>query len=361
MTQVFTRAWEWVNEDPRRYNAIALVLAVLGVIGIGALRALITQTMLWIVLIALVIGLVVHLNNEREKLRAKLEQLNAALVPKDSRWDQIKTRKIRYGHVEYPPLLGYSAEDHRPEGIGVRLLEYLLEGGVERYNRRSSWEDMLVGLQDSKYDILATPLFETRERSKLVAFSSPIFFADIGIYAARGRFPGVEPLSLSWKEVMDLLTRNHSSLQVHVISGELSEKMALKHLKLPQEKVILAGVGELRIQNLLTALVTYLSDDERNDIVFAERFIAEMLSTEVREEKVINLLKEGELLYPVGFVMRREDYVLRNYINIRLMELDDTHPPRVHGFIVDELQKQEGFEHVRIDQAKRFFVRKKEW
>lgn len=39
---------------------------------------------------------------------------------------------------------------------------------------------------------------------------------------------------------------------------------------------------------------------------------------------MVNILKDNQLLYPVSFVVRKEDTVLRNLINIRLLEMRNT-------------------------------------
>ena len=60
------------------------------------------------------------------------------------------------------------------------------------------------------------------------------------------------------------------------------------------------------------------------DFIFLEVFKAKNVMKNSSGINVINILKDCELLYPVSFVVKKEDTVLKNFINIRLMEMRDT-------------------------------------
>src|SRR5262249_25258988 len=99
------------------------------------------------------------------------------------RWEDIKI--LRYGHVDYSPFLTYKYDE--PVGFGVELLTRLLEGTeikLEPAENRSAWDTVIDDLQAGKFDVVATPLFQTFERSKKVYFTTPIFYCDIGLYCA---------------------------------------------------------------------------------------------------------------------------------------------------------------------------------
>jgi hypothetical protein len=131
--------------------------------------------------------------------------------------------------------------------------------------------------------------------------------------------------------------------------------MVRKHMKLPNYRITELPPVEAHISDLIKNLIDH---NHKADIVFAERFLAESLK-EVKSGEVINVLKPKELLYPVGFAMRRNDYVLRNYVNIKLMELDDKTPNRLIGFLINELRTHQGFEWINTKNALEYFVREK--
>jgi hypothetical protein len=250
--------------------------------------------------------------------------------------------------------MDYEPHNHKPTGVGLRVLGELFGTNVLIANPDgSTWANMIDRLVNGDFDIIATPLFETRERSRRVAFSNPIFFADIGVYVRKELANGTIPFTFSRaKDQLRVISRD---IHAEVIVGEISEKMVEKFLAIGDERITYLPPAEAHVSNLFRNL---LDHSRRADIVFAERFFAESLP-EVSTGSVVNILKSKELLYPVGFAMRREDYILRNYVNIKLMELDDKHPNRLMGFIINELRAHQGFEWIDMNNALEYFVREK--
>jgi len=342
---------QWVAADPPRL--VLLVVAVILLIAAlwGAARSK-------------------RLNGEVQRQAAEIARLTAernAVVeaepvtvapvaygadPKFGRFEQIQ--KLRYGHIGYAPLLDYD-DTRKPHGIGVRVLEEC----VRPWNimltptlTATTWKKMLSSLEEDKFDIVATPIFETRDRLQRVSFSTPMFFSDVGIYVRRNyRIAGrsVNTGGMSFREAIAFL--KEASVNVSVIEGELSEKLANKHLN--AGAIYRIPPDEARVYQLLQAL----SSGEECDVVFVERLIAEQYK-EV-EHELVNLLAPGELLYPVGFALRRKDYILRNFINLRLMEIDDK-KDRLLGLVLDEIRKVPRYAHFDMAKLKEYFVRSKD-
>ncbi len=59
----------------------------------------------------------------------------------------------------------------------------------------------------------------------------------------------------------------------------------------------------------------------KSNIVFAEMYQAQKADA-FQENKVVNILAPHQLLYPVSFAVRKEEHILKNYINIKLSNLD---------------------------------------
>ncbi len=302
----------------------------------------------WLLVIALLLSLSWGVSL-RHKILLLREKSDVTLF---RRFEQL--RGIRYGHVRYYPFMDYTKPRNEPTGVGLRVLEELFGPGVLVAHRDgSTWANVIDRLVQGDFDIIATPLFETRERSRKVAFSSPMFFADIGVYVRKPL--ANEKQSFTLNEMKDRLVVLSTRFHAEVIVGEISEKMVKKYLRIPNKRVTRLPPEEVQISNLFQNLVAH---DRSGDIVFAERLFAEFLP-EVQEGKVVNILKPKELLYPWGFAMRKQDNVLRHYINIKLMELDDKHPKRLLGFIVEEVRNHPGFDWVTEDNASEYFVREK--
>jgi hypothetical protein len=295
---------------------------------------------------------IITLNDELNLL--KQEDL-LKLEDRFRRFENIKD--IVYGHIEYRPLLYYT-EENEPKGIGLRLLEEIFGKTIIRKAPvRGMWNNVVEKLEKGDYDVIATPLFETRERSNLVSFCSPIFFSDIGIYVKQDSqlFKGrVKPGSMTFEEAIKLFLSLTDKLKFSAIKGELSGKMVTKHLQIPQEKVQWLSFEESNIPDLIDSI---MDEFRPSDVVFAENFQANR-TRHVNSEKVINILKPHELLYPVSFAVRKRDYILRNYINLKLLEIEENYPDRIFGFLRDELNNHPGFKFSMAD-VKRYFVREK--
>jgi len=65
------------------------------------------------------------------------------------------------------------------------------------------------------------------------------------------------------------------------------------------------------------------------------------------------------LLYPVSFAVPKHEYVLKNFINLKLLQLDEKYPEGILELILEELQKQPQFASFSLDQLKKYFVKEK--
>ena len=274
-----------------------------------------------------------------------------------TRFEQIQNLPLRFGHVEFYPFLYYGRPNGDPVGIGVDLLTELFgDTRLIPWHTRATWEDMLIGLVRGNYEIIATPLLETWSRCELVAYSMPMFFADIGIFAR----PDVLGLGqeLTLESAIQALETVSDDLHLEVIRGEISELLANQYINLPSssQMTIYSG-GQQTLQSLLTGLADY---ERPGNLVFAERFLGE-LATEITSGHVVNILRPGEILYPVGFAMRREEHVLRSFVNLRLIELEDSYEEGILGFFANQMRQQQGFEHVDLEMISQTLVRKKHW
>jgi ABC-type amino acid transport substrate-binding protein len=290
------------------------------------------------------------------KKRWKLRALGQEGPCKFKRFEKID--KIVYGHIDYYPLIHYSAGNDAPKGIGIRLIEEIFEKRVvKKYKNKVGWNDLVSKLSEGVYDIVATPLYETRERSRVVSFCTPLFFSDIGIYVKHDSqlFEGRRPSNQSFEQVMELLSRLKDVLKLTAIDGELSGKMILKHLKIRREKVTWLSRDESTVAGLIGAV----EDDEMpSDVVFAEVFQASQTEA-VKSGSVINLLTPKQLLYPVSFAVRKQEYVLKNFINLKLAEIDEKYDEGILGFILKELKEHPDFKLFDMPQVKQYFVRGK--
>jgi ABC-type amino acid transport substrate-binding protein len=287
---------------------------------------------------------------EVTRLKALAEERIA--YPKDprGRWETVTT--IRYGHLEYEPFLHY--EDQKPTGLGVDLLAWLLKRPTDKkkveiapYKIKRNWNNILDGLTEGHYDVVATPLFATFDRSKRVRFTAPLFFSNVGLYVHRETASHTMFKHLTVENLA--LVMRDASLRCLSIKGEISEKLAQKYSEVDLITPMESGV-------LLSSLFGEVADarDQRL-VLFCESFFAHQ-QPEVISGDVVNVLLPNEILYPVCFAVRLGDYQLANLLNIRLLQL--TRKDGVIDLLAQKLSKAQG-KSVSLEEVKLHFV--SEW
>jgi ABC-type amino acid transport substrate-binding protein len=231
------------------------------------------------------------------------------------RWNQIT--EITYGHLEYEPFLYYQSQT--PTGLGVDLLARLLNPPsdqtkikIDAYDNERNWNNILTGLVEKQYDVIATPLFATFDRSKLVRFTTPLFFSNIGLFVNK------EIASLSfWKDVTPETMRQdietHARLTFLAVKEEISQQLARKCV---DDKLIHYYEGKVVPGNLFDAI----AKPNSQNALFCESFYAHH-QPRVRSGEVVNVLPSHQILYPVCFAVRQGDYQLANLLNIRLLRM----------------------------------------
>jgi hypothetical protein len=306
-----------------------------------------------------------QITRERDQKADEINKLKAKPIPYFDRWGSIKG--IKYGHIDYSPML-YHDNQGKPVGIGITILNKIFNTDFVHASQRMHWDQIEEHLYEkdpvepNKYliDIIATPIFETNERSQNVGFTSPIFYSEIGIYCSKGcKFLGHQK-PMDFDNAIATLKGFQDKLKFCAIEGELSDRMMNKYFgelvkdkKYKPYKAINVGLPEL------LGLV-YKGE---KDVAFMETFQADLMTR--YSDRLINLLNPNELLYPVGFALRKEDYVLRRFINLKLLELDSfpedgnnimelikNELENIHNFFIDCKTDEEKMQRVR-----KYFIR----
>lgn len=238
---------------------------------------------------------------------------------KFKRFEDIK--QLKFSLLEYSPF-GYYDIQGNIHGIGVRVLKKIFEFrtiNLIEIKDDVNWKNALDKLEDKTLDIIMTPLFETRSRLlKNIEFCSPLFYSNIGIYVYKNIETQKLENSLSFNEAIEFLQKKVKSSQwkAKYITGELSQFLIEKHN--------LNGhpIAEAEIKNkIFKDIIDDISSDSANsaDFTFMEVFKVESFIQS--GAMVVNILKENQLVYPVSFAIRKEHTVLKNLINLRIMEM----------------------------------------
>jgi hypothetical protein len=251
---------------------------------------------------------------------------------KGNRWENIRT--IKFGHIRYPGLLTYDQTDY-PEGFGIKIIREVFN--TKQYQdeivkitpnpTKSHWKNVLEELDAGDFNIIATPMLETFERTTKADFTMPMFFSNIGLYvSAEAVGAGLDGRGGLKDETLDSLvaklSQRDDALEIQYVPGEISEKQGRKlYDRLAEsmkERVTLKNAGDL-IGNMLEDVE---SRSATLRLAFCESFHVQICQHyEERPYRLINILTSYHILYPVCYAIRNGDYMLRNRVNIGLLKM----------------------------------------
>jgi len=246
---------------------------------------------------------------------------------KDLKFTRFETiKEVKYGYIVYSPFFWLSKQG-KHSGIGIRVLNEIFsfrkKSPLKAYRQNSNWDSIFEKLEKGEYDIILTPLFETRKRITKynIDYCIPLFYSNIGLYVRYTDENSKLANSLSFdKAIEHLKEKIEKNWKGGYIKAELSQFLIEKH-KLEKNAVKFESKNSDDID--FFNLIGNIADDDKETIDFAFVEVFKVESTDYKN-KVVNILKSNELLYPVSFVVRKDHCVLKNLINLRIMELRAT-------------------------------------
>jgi hypothetical protein len=258
------------------------------------------------------------------------------------RFEEIVERGVRWAFVDFWPTAFLDRNTGRTRGLGLEIFNAVFDGIPKRKsNEIVTWDNMLTKLQAGLFDVVVTPLYETRDR-KNVSFCLPLFYSDIGLFVRDKDQLLVSDLvaPMSYQQLIDWGAQFDASLPIEVIPGELHDRLCRKVFG----KVRLADAPQgCTPDRLLDRLRT--EDCSTHRLQFIERWQGERPHAD--EARLRNLLLPGELLFPVSFVVRSADDTLRRFINLRLLEVGDADGGRgIHHLLLASSNKLGLFENL---------------
>lgn len=249
------------------------------------------------------------------------------------RFEDFSKTGVRFGFVPFHPTLQYDSGTADAHGFGVDVLRWVFrEKSLTQAGPRSTWGNAIARLNANHYDVLATPLYELRQRTRQVAFTSPLFYADIGAFvpARSPIFDQVEANGLSFPELCKILDESSHKMTVRMTKGELQHHFCKKYIS---KATAVYVEEEFSIPEFLKSLSSE-DGEKRSDIFFCERWQAERQSSFGARDGFRNVLRRAELLLPVGFVVRKADDTLRKFINLQLLAMQRDDHKNVIDFLI---------------------------
>ena len=270
-----------------------------------------------------------RLKNELENERKKSEKLS----PIHKRFEYIINRKLKYVAIDYKPFFWKKTiglKDY-PQGIGYELMskifepfdvELIDETPPEGYSWKSIFEDFSEKRRD-KLDFIMTPMYETRTRlfNYNVIYSIPLFYSDIGIYVRKN--DETKNMKLAFDDALKFLKEKRDGEEkwdIEFLEGEISEILGKKLIK--DGDTLSKDQHHSYSYKQFKEKLENVSSTKKNtgDIIFMEIFKAQSIIDDEQLD-LVNILNDNQLVYPVSFVIHKEETVLRNFINLRIAEL----------------------------------------
>jgi len=378
-------------KEPNKFNYFALYSAIFTVIGVvlylcekifGNITVIIATIILSLLVILAILFVckfqIMKTNYECKQMEVKLKEFLKTNKDADiqitkpdkvkvifNRFEILKSKKeLTYGYVEYKPFF-WKEDLFNHKGIGWELLNKIFSEfstfklDPYRYPTRqkgNNWINAFTDLCEKKFDIILTPLFETRSRySYNILYCSPIFYSNIGIYIRESSYINMSKLNFDNSIEFLKIKIIKSGWKAEYIPGEISETLLKKYELTNEDSIKTENTIYPADDEDFTKVLENVNADGGNtgDFIFMEVFKANMImNRHPNHFRLVNILKDNQLLYPVSFVVRKEETVLKNLINIRLMEM------RKNGELEDIIKNEALKVNIKEEEFSQIFIQK---
>lgn len=215
----------------------------------------------------------------------------------------MKRGSIRCGYGLYNPGCMKDPNTGRLYGVGVDTLEMVAKnlGLKVEWTEEVGWGTMIEGLQTDRYDIIATPVWATSDRARVIDFSAPLCYSPVCAYVKAD----------SNKFSSDLRELNSPQMSIATIDGATAEIIAqedypnVKRVSLPQ----MTDFGQL----LLTVATN------KADITFTEPADAAIFMR--NNPGAIKRVGAPVRVFPNCWIFRRNQMEFKNMIDTTLTQL----------------------------------------
>ena len=228
---------------------------------------------------------------------------------------------IRCGYVPYPPGLIKDPNTGKISGIFPEILEEAAKnlGFKVVWAEEVGWGTMVEGLQNSRYDIIGSPVWPLSTRARVADFTEALYYGGAEAYVRNDdhRFDS------------DITVLNDAKFKIATIDGEVTEQIAQNDF--PKANRV------SQPQSTDISLLLLSVADGKADVTFAEPHVAyEFIKKnpgKIRAAQPGNPLR----LYPNTLMLKQEDVVLRRVIDNAIAELQN------NGYVERVLLKYEPF------------------
>lgn len=206
---------------------------------------------------------------------------------------------LKLGFISYPP--GFIVNPNTKEKSGIFndiLIEIAKKNNYKlQYKEEVTWATMITSLENDRVDIIANPVWATKERRIKATFSKPVYFSPIGIYVRSDDFR----FDKNRKKI------NDSSIKIAAVDGEINNFIG----KTDFPKANLQPFPN----NIDVAQLFLEIESKRKDVTFAEPMFAYDYMQK-NPGKIKNIATKSPIRnYPNSFMIKKGNKLLESELN----------------------------------------------
>ena len=219
----------------------------------------------------------------------------------------IATGTIRCGYAPFDPMLKVDPNTKAISGIAYEVMETIARnlGLKVEWVEEVGWGEFVTALEHDRFDAFCTGGWPNSQRARVIAFTNPFAYAQVGIYSRNDdhRFDN------------NLAAINHPNVRLSLLDGTTVALIAKQEF--PNATVVSLPENASLADNFQN-IATHKADIGIQDHATVSRI---MLNNPGKFKLIPGSL--GVRKFPAVFAVQRDEQQLLNMLNVALRELDD--------------------------------------
>lgn len=214
-------------------------------------------------------------------------------------------KTIEVGYISYPPGFIVDPNSKEKSGIFNDVLKEIAKRNnlIIEYKEEVTWATMIESLKTDRVDLIANPVWATKERKENADFSVPVYFSPIGIYVRfdDNRFD-------SNREKI-----NDQAVKIAAVDGEINELIAKADF--PKAELI-AFPNNIDVAQLFLEI-----QSKKKDVTFAEPMFA-FDYMQINPSQIKNIGEKSPIRnYPNCFMFKKGATKISDFLNGEIQKL----------------------------------------
>jgi len=210
-------------------------------------------------------------------------------------------RVLRCAFTSYPP--GFIEDETTGDFSGI--FHDLIQEFTRSQNWDIEWAEKVGygviqhGLNEGRYDVFVAPVWPTPERQQVAAFSSPVYFSNVGMWVREENAEQAKTEDIS----------KNSFVRVAIKEGDITDSIA---------KADYSAWRPIRVAQLTDTeeLLRFVAQGDA-DVTFAEQFLVDLFNQN-SPVKLVNIADQPVRTFSNCFMLSSQNSELKDALNIFL-------------------------------------------